>query len=158
MLFRSARELPLQAICSVLGVPQEDRAHLVEIVDKGVAAETGEVIAMEYIKQLSAYAQQLLTEKRANPADDILSVIVHASLDDGTVDSDYDTFAFTATRNQTIRFEATAGGLASALIYVRESPSNTSQAPMPSLPRRCKAGGANACPRSPPRNWTKARA
>jgi cytochrome P450 len=89
-----ARELPLQAICSVLGVPQEDRAHLVEIVDKGVAAETGEVIAMEYIKQLSAYAQQLLTRKRAEPADDILSVIVHASLDDGTRLDDRDLRAF----------------------------------------------------------------
>jgi cytochrome P450 len=89
-----ARELPLQAICSVLGVPQEDRAHLVEIVDKGVAAETGEVIAMEYIKQLSAYAQQLLTHKRAEPADDILSVIVHASLDDGTRLDDRDLRAF----------------------------------------------------------------
>jgi len=89
-----ARELPLQAICSVLGVPQEDRAHLVEIVDKGVAAETGEVIAMEYINQLSAYAQQLLTRKRAEPADDILSVIVHASLDDGTRLDDRDLRAF----------------------------------------------------------------
>jgi len=89
-----ARELPLQAICEVLGVPQSDRAHLVEIVDKGVAAETGEVIGMEYVRQLSAYARDLLAEKRANPTDDILSVIVHARLDDGTQLDDRDLRAF----------------------------------------------------------------
>lgn len=89
-----ARELPLQAICGVLGVPQSDRAELVEIVDKGVGAETGEVMAMEYVKQLSAYARRLITEKRAEPADDILSVIVHARLDDGTQLDDRDLRAF----------------------------------------------------------------
>ncbi len=89
-----ARELPLQAICSVLGVPQQDRAELVDIVDRGVAAETGEVIAMQYVKQLSAYARKLLVEKRQNPAEDILSVIVHATLEDGSRLDDRDLRAF----------------------------------------------------------------
>ncbi len=89
-----ARELPLQAICSVLGVPQEDRAELVEIVDRGVAGETGEVIAMEYVRQLSAYARKLLADKRENPSDDILSVIVHASLEDGSRLDDRELRAF----------------------------------------------------------------
>ena len=37
---RFSRDLPLQAICLLLGVPQEDRAQLAEWVDAGVAAPT----------------------------------------------------------------------------------------------------------------------
>ncbi|HVC45557.1 MAG TPA: cytochrome P450 [Candidatus Binataceae bacterium] len=79
-----ARELPLQAICSVLGVPQEDRAELSDIVDLAVGAGGGETMAPEYLKRLSAYADMLVERKRREPADDILSVIVHAQLDDGS--------------------------------------------------------------------------
>ena len=79
-----ARELPLQAICSVLGVPQEDRAAIIEIVDLAVGAGDGTVMSPQYLKQLSAYADTVVERKRSNPADDILSVIVHAQLDDGS--------------------------------------------------------------------------
>jgi cytochrome P450 len=48
-----ARELPLQAICMILGVPQDDRTELCDLI-----------------------------EQRCNPANDILSTIVHATLAD----------------------------------------------------------------------------
>jgi cytochrome P450 len=79
-----ARELPVQMICSVLGVPQEDRTELIEIVDLAVGAGDGTVMSPEYLKRLSAYADKVVEQKRTNPADDILSVIVHAQLDDGS--------------------------------------------------------------------------
>ncbi|MPY95630.1 MAG: cytochrome P450 [Acidimicrobiia bacterium] len=79
-----ARELPLQAICGVLGVPQEDRVVLSEIVDLGMEAGKGEVLSVEHVKLLGDYASRLIEEKRREPADDILSVIVHAQLDDGS--------------------------------------------------------------------------
>jgi cytochrome P450 len=79
-----ARELPLQAICAVLGVPQEDRAELSEIVDLAVSAGDGQTMSVEHLKLLSAYADKLIERKRREPADDILSVIVHARLDDGS--------------------------------------------------------------------------
>ncbi|HEX2171066.1 MAG TPA: cytochrome P450, partial [Dehalococcoidia bacterium] len=79
-----ARELPLQAICNILGVPQEDRGQLAEWVDLGTEAETGEVIATEYVRLVGAYGEQLIDRKRRQPADDILSVVVHARLDDGS--------------------------------------------------------------------------
>jgi cytochrome P450 len=79
-----ARELPLQAICSVLGVPQDDRGYLADLLDLAIEVETGEVFGYEYMRQLGDYAEQLIEAKRAEPADDILSVIVHARLDDGT--------------------------------------------------------------------------
>lgn len=79
-----ARELPLQTICSIMGVPQQDRAELIEIVDLAVGAGDGTVMSPQYLKRLSAYADKIVDRKRAEPADDILSVIVHAQLDDGS--------------------------------------------------------------------------
>lgn len=78
-----ARELPLQAICAVLGVPQEDRAELSDIVDLAVSAGDGQTMSVEHLKLLGAYADKLVERKRRDPGDDILSVIVHARLDDG---------------------------------------------------------------------------
>lgn len=79
-----ARELPLQAICGVLGVPQEDRAELGDLVDLGVGAGTGEVMGTEHLRRLGAYGDELVRRKREDPADDILSAIVHARLGDGS--------------------------------------------------------------------------
>jgi cytochrome P450 len=79
-----ARELPLQAICSVLGVPQEDRREMVEIVDLAIGAGDGTVMSPQYLKRLGAYADAVVEQKRSHPANDILSVIVHARLDDGS--------------------------------------------------------------------------
>ena len=79
-----ARELPLQAICIILGIPQEDREELGHIVDLAIGAGTGEVLALEHIKRLGAYADRIVEQKRRAPADDILSVIVHAQLEDGS--------------------------------------------------------------------------
>jgi cytochrome P450 len=79
-----ARELPLQAICAVLGVPQEDRAELGDIVDLAIGAGGGATMSPEHLKRLSAYADRLVERKRRDPADDILSIIVHAQLDDGS--------------------------------------------------------------------------
>lgn len=79
-----ARELPLQAICAVLGVPQEDRTMLADIVDAAVDNTTGEVMSADHLRQVSDYGRRLIEEKRARPVDDILSIIVHARLDDDT--------------------------------------------------------------------------
>ena len=79
-----ARELPLQAICIVLGVPQEDREELAHIVDLAIGAGTGESLATEHMRRLGAYAETIVEQKRQKPEDDILSVIVHAQLEDGS--------------------------------------------------------------------------
>jgi cytochrome P450 len=79
-----AQELPLQAICSILGVPQEDRRMLADIVNAGIESETGEILGMAELRVLGAYGADLIREKREHPADDILSIIVHAGVDDGT--------------------------------------------------------------------------
>lgn len=80
---RFSRDLPLQAICLLLGVPQEERAMLAEWVDAGVAEPTGEIIAREYAVKLRDYGLELIAKKRANPADDILSTIIRARIEPG---------------------------------------------------------------------------
>ena len=77
-----ARELPLQAICMILGVPQEDRTHLCDLIELGLEVDSPNVVAIEYIKKVQEYAREIISEKRRNPADDILSTIVHATLTD----------------------------------------------------------------------------
>jgi cytochrome P450 len=81
---RVARELPLQAICIVLGVPQEDRGQLGDWVDQGVETAGTATLAAEFSRRLAGYGAELSVKKREEPADDILSVIVHAKLDDGS--------------------------------------------------------------------------
>jgi cytochrome P450 len=76
-----ARDLPLQAICLLLGVPQDDRARLAEWVDAGLAAPTPEIIARKYARRLRDYGAQLITHKRRNLTDDILSTIITARLE-----------------------------------------------------------------------------
>src|SRR3984957_7851063 len=117
-----ARELPLQAICSVLGVPQAARAEIVEIVDPAIGAGDGTVMSPQYLKRLSAYADEVVERKRSHPADDILSVIVHAQLDDGSPQ----------LNNQELRgffnllfpagAETTRGSIAGGLLALIENP------------------------------------
>jgi cytochrome P450 len=76
-----AREVPLQAICMVLGVPQADRGRLCEWVDIGVSSASAEIIAPEYAQKLVDYGMTLVEEKRLRPRDDILSAIVNARPD-----------------------------------------------------------------------------
>ena len=82
-----AAELPLQAIASLMGVPQEDRHFLLDWADATLDYDDrnpGESSARAQAAQaaMSEYSTRLLDEKRACPADDILSTVVHARLPD----------------------------------------------------------------------------
>ena len=74
-----AAELPMQAICILLGVPQEDRHRLAESVDAGFDVKDGDDGSFA-VAGLFEYAVDLVAEKRARPTDDMLSVAVHATL------------------------------------------------------------------------------
>src|SRR5262245_8690007 len=77
-----ARDLPLQAICLLLGVPQQDRAMLCDWMDRGLEAESGEARNREYGGMLSRYGAELIRKKRTQPADDLLSVVIGARMAD----------------------------------------------------------------------------
>jgi cytochrome P450 len=77
-----ARELPLQAICLLLGVPQPDRGMLCEWMDRGLEAESGEALNREYGRMLAAYGVELIRGRRRQLGDDLLSVVIQAELPD----------------------------------------------------------------------------
>jgi cytochrome P450 len=92
---RISREIPTQAICIVLGVPEDDRLMLADLVDRGIEAPSDAVIAIEYTKKIRRYAQGLIEIKRATPQDDIFSTIVHAQFEaDGSALSDHELRSF----------------------------------------------------------------
>ncbi len=82
-----ARELPLQAISMLLGVPQEMRGQLCDWIDIGLeysGRKLGEVSeeAAQANANMIAFAQELIAEKTRNPKDDMLSIVIHARMED----------------------------------------------------------------------------
>jgi cytochrome P450 len=83
-----AAELPMQAICILLGIPQDDRhqlfrcvEHIFDLPDESdYLAMTPERAAAS--AELFAYGEALIAEKRRDPRDDMLSIVIHAELPD----------------------------------------------------------------------------
>jgi cytochrome P450 len=91
-----ARELPAQAICIVLGIPEADRPDLLDWLDAGIEADSASIVSAEATTRLREYSAGLIAEKRAHPDGGIMSTIVHARLDDGTQLTDRELTAFFA--------------------------------------------------------------
>jgi cytochrome P450 len=83
-----AAELPMQMICILLGVPEGDRHRLFEAVEhvfdfrggREAFETTPEGAAAQ--AYMAEYGTALIAAKRARPTDDMLSIVVHATLDD----------------------------------------------------------------------------
>jgi cytochrome P450 len=80
-----ARELPLQAICMLLGAPQEDRGMLCDWIDLGLEHADREVpdsreAAAAANASLIDYGRRLIAAKRVRPRDDVLSAVIRAEL------------------------------------------------------------------------------
>ena len=82
-----AAELPMQAICVLLGVPEADRHQLFECVEhtfdfrnREAFESTPETQAAQ--AKMFQYGVELIASKRTTPTDDMLSVAVHATLAD----------------------------------------------------------------------------
>jgi cytochrome P450 len=83
-----AAELPMQLICILLGVPEEDRHWLFEAVEPGFdhrgsrkAFETDSANEAARADMLQ-YGLALIAAKRAAPTDDMLSIVIQATLAD----------------------------------------------------------------------------
>jgi cytochrome P450 len=83
-----AAELPMQMICILLGVPQDERHWLFEAVEPGfdyrgkrksfeVDSTTDDIRA-----RMLQFGRDLIASKRVQPGDDMLSIVVHATFDD----------------------------------------------------------------------------
>jgi cytochrome P450 len=81
-----AAELPMQAICLLLGVPEQDRHLLFEAVEHIFdLPDESDFLAMSPERQAAldhmyGYGVRLIEEKRACPRDDMLSAVIHAEL------------------------------------------------------------------------------
>jgi cholest-4-en-3-one 26-monooxygenase len=93
-----AAELPLEVIAELLGVPREDRHKLFDWSNRMVGSEDPEYqVSEEHVTQaqieMFMYAQDLATQRRAEPREDIVSTLLAAEIDgDGLTDMDFNLF------------------------------------------------------------------
>ncbi|OBA64734.1 cytochrome [Mycobacterium sp. 1100029.7] len=83
-----AAELPMQMICILLGVPESERHWLFEAIEPQFdfggsrKASLSQLSVQEAGSRMYSYGQELIASKRANPTDDMLSVVTNAAVDD----------------------------------------------------------------------------
>lgn len=83
-----AAELPMQMICILLGVPESERHWLFEAIEPQFdfggsrKARLSQLSVEEAGSRMYDYGQRLIASKRAEPTDDMLSVVANATIDD----------------------------------------------------------------------------
>ena len=115
-----ARELPLQAIAGLLGVPLEDRDKLFDWTNKMVGGDDPEFAEYDSLGsagELIWYAMQLAAQKAENPGpkdQDIVSALVDADADGQLTEAEFGMFVVTLTvaGNETTRNSITQGMMA----------------------------------------------
>jgi cytochrome P450 len=94
---RLAVPLPILVIAELVGVPEEDTARFRHWSDAAIAAAsdlTGEVITL--VTELYGYIRDLVRDRQAKPAGDLVSVLAHGRVD-GEALSDDDINGFVLT-------------------------------------------------------------
>ncbi len=81
-----AAPLPLQIICEMMGIPPSDEAQIFQWTNVILGVGDPEYVGsyeqlIGVLMSMFAYAQQLGDDRRANPGDDIASVLMHAEVD-----------------------------------------------------------------------------
>ena len=80
-----AAPLPLIVICDMLGIPPCDRDSMLRWSDGLLGSLNGGTDAIEAaaaaFAEYAAYAQRMIEDRRANPGDDLVSVLVHDEID-----------------------------------------------------------------------------
>jgi cytochrome P450 len=82
-----AAELPMQMICILLGVPESERHWLFEAIEPQFdfggsrKASLSQLSLEDAGSRMYAYGQELIAAKRAEPTDDMLSVVANAMVD-----------------------------------------------------------------------------
>ncbi|MGH8933529.1 MAG: cytochrome P450 family protein [Egibacteraceae bacterium] len=83
-----AYPLSVTVICEMLGIPARDHPTVLEWTESLVAASGPQmpVQARASLRQFVAYLRQLFAQRRAYPADDMISRLVHAAQDGDRLD------------------------------------------------------------------------
>jgi cytochrome P450 len=127
-----AAELPMQMICILLGVPESERHWLFEAIEPQFDFGEARTASTSQLSQLSAeeagsrmytYGQELIASKRAQPTDDMLSVVANATLDtaDGPAMSDLELYLFFSLLFSA-GAETTRNAVAGGLLALAEHP------------------------------------
>ncbi|MFK8399942.1 cytochrome P450 [Pseudomonas sp. BGr12] len=80
-----AQPFPVEVVCDFLGAPRENRRRLHELTVTALAgdvlgADAPRAIASAFV-ELNDYGTQIAKEKRKNPGDDILSLVISTKVD-----------------------------------------------------------------------------
>jgi len=125
-LVEVAAELPMQMICILLGVPESERHWLFHAIEPQFdfggsrRASVGQLSAEEAGSRMYTYGQELIASKRAEPTDDMLSVVANATLDDGGL-SDLELYLFFSLLFSA-GAETTRNSVAGGLLALAEHP------------------------------------
>ena len=81
-----AAELPLQVVDELIGIPQEDRRKIFDWSNRMIGSADPEYqvspdATMNAGIEMYAYAEKLAAERRENPRDDLMSVLIDAEVD-----------------------------------------------------------------------------
>jgi len=109
-----ACELPLQAICDLLGFPQEDRRQLFDWSNAMMFYDDPEMAGaqMTAFAEILAYAMAKAEERRKDPRDDIITRLISADVDGrGLTDDEFGFFVImlVVAGNETTRNAITWG-------------------------------------------------
>jgi len=122
-----AAQLPLEVICEMMGVPEEDRRRCYEIGNRMVGFDDPELQpdgkpapmsdAETAAAEMFMYANKLLEKARAHPADDLATALINAEIDGHRLsDTDFNFFflLLVIAGNETTR-TVTANGMLNLL-------------------------------------------
>jgi len=123
-----AAELPMQMICILLGVPEAERHWLFEAIEPQFdfggsrKASIGQMTAEEAGTRMYAYGVELIASKRAQPTDDMLSVVANAVDETGAaVMSELEMYLFFSLLFSA-GAETTRNSVAGGLLALAENP------------------------------------
>lgn len=110
-------ELPLQAIAEMVGIPIEDRAKIFEWTNKMIGNQDPDFTAdvddaTNAALELFMYSRALQTERRTQPADDIITTLLSADVDgEALSEEEFDMFflLLSVAGNETTRNSITRG-------------------------------------------------
>lgn len=124
-----AAELPMQMICILLGVPESERHWLFHAIEpqfdfgRSRSAAMAQMSAEEAGSRMYTYGQELIAAKRAEPTDDMLSVVANAFRDDEAAAlSDLELYLFFSLLFSA-GAETTRNSVAGGLLALIENPS-----------------------------------
>jgi cytochrome P450 len=110
-----AARLPVSVICDMLGVPRQDWEFLLKLSMTAMGSGGDRAVEIEANSEILAYYEHLVKLRRSEPGDDVVSALIHGTVD-GVPFSDEEVIlncnALMSAGNETTRHAAVGGLLA----------------------------------------------